>query len=76
MILSDRAHAWASFMTIKGFLLGAILVLGSVRALRDMGLIGPDGVRTGVRWSQHFTQTGMRIWRSEWATRRNRITWH
>jgi hypothetical protein len=76
MIVSNRVCAWASFAATDGCLLSAILVLASARALRKVGLIGPEGIQTTISWSQYPVQMGMRIWRREWATLRGRNTSH
>src|SRR5258707_3041672 len=63
----DRFRAWASFLASDGLLLSAVFVLAAARGLRRLRIIGPAGILTAIGVSQYLVQTGMRIWRREWA---------
>jgi hypothetical protein len=63
----DRFRAWASFLASDGLLLSAVFLLAAARGLRRLRLIGPAGILTAIGVSQYLVQTGMRIWRREWA---------
>jgi hypothetical protein len=65
-------RAWASFRASDGLLLSAVFVLAAARGLRRLRLIGPAGILAAIRLSQYLVQSGMRIWRQEWAMLRSR----
>jgi len=42
---------------------GALVVLTVARALRRLGLLGPDGLGVALGWSHRLTDRAMQAWR-------------
>jgi hypothetical protein len=69
MTLSPRTLV--SFVSVKACLTGAEWLLRGARALHYTRLLGSTGAGV-LRWSNHLTRTGMRMWRHERARHRSR----